>query len=230
MRAETSARYRAATERKYDRTFTDEEWSDMVYRYERKKRARYAVAKNVQRGTILAYCCQHPGCGSKNAEAHHPDYRLPLAVIWYCRLHHAREHARVRRMGKLQAFDHNAMLIGIASKFIGAPASWLIQEALQGFPMPTEQEEEDWGSLEDFQDTIVEYDEEEVRRSQATSEDCLPEFVHTTYLPISESPSGLMAVHNGLTFESDGVISASHTTTYGLPDKAKVCPHCGGAI
>lgn len=155
----------------------------MVRAYEKKKRARYAVAKNLDRGTISQYCCQSHGCMADNySEAHHPDYDLPLAVIWFCRLHHAKEHAYIRRLPRLQRIDYQQKMVELAQCLRG-PSLWSIEEALRGFAEPTEQEEEDWGSIEDFQDTIIEYDREEVERSQATSEDCPPTFTHPMDAP-----------------------------------------------
>lgn len=35
-------------------------------------------------------------CGAK-AEAHHPDYSMPLDVVWLCSIHHKQAHAIARR-------------------------------------------------------------------------------------------------------------------------------------
>lgn len=35
-------------------------------------------------------------CGSVDSEAHHPDYREPVKVVWLCRKHHKCQHRRPR--------------------------------------------------------------------------------------------------------------------------------------
>lgn len=35
-------------------------------------------------------------CGQDRAEAHHPDYSMPLDVVWLCREHHAQLHAMTK--------------------------------------------------------------------------------------------------------------------------------------
>lgn len=181
MKPETNARYRKYTEAKHGRAFTDEEWDRMVNEYVKQRRARYAVAKNLQRGILTQFQCHE--CGSNETEGHHPDYSFPLAVVWLCRTHHKHEHMRIDKLGSFQRFLHQGDMLEIARRYNPAVSEWTIGQALKGIEPPTEEQE--WGSVEDFQDTIVEYDEEELQRSQATSEDCLPEFRHTETLPNS---------------------------------------------
>jgi len=59
-----------------------------------KRWAHIATAGAIRRGLITPEPCQV--CGDPKAEAHHPDHRDPLTVEWFCRLHHKREHQRLR--------------------------------------------------------------------------------------------------------------------------------------
>ncbi len=43
-----------------------------------------------RRGKIIPRSCET--CGSPDAEMHHPDYGLPLAVVWLCRTCHEALH------------------------------------------------------------------------------------------------------------------------------------------
>ncbi|MER9763116.1 hypothetical protein [Mesorhizobium sp. M0138] len=56
--------------------------------------AQAALRSALKRGLIIQEACKD--CGSSDAEAHHPDYDRPLAVDWLCRLHHRREHIRMK--------------------------------------------------------------------------------------------------------------------------------------
>lgn len=49
-------------------------------------KARIAVCNAVRSGKIVRQRCLI--CKSAKSEAHHPDYSLPLDVMWLCRLHH----------------------------------------------------------------------------------------------------------------------------------------------
>ena len=62
---------------------------------QQKQRARRAVAKAVQEGSIhRADVCEHQGCGRDATEAHHDDYSKPLDVTWLCMLHHREQHRK----------------------------------------------------------------------------------------------------------------------------------------
>ncbi len=56
-----------------------------------KQKARTAVRSALISGRLLKLPCQK--CG-KPAEAHHPNYRKPLEVIWLCSIHHQEIHRR----------------------------------------------------------------------------------------------------------------------------------------
>jgi hypothetical protein len=56
--------------------------------------AHVATASAIRRGILTPEPCRV--CGKEPAEAHHPDHRNPLAVEWYCRLHHKAEHQRLK--------------------------------------------------------------------------------------------------------------------------------------
>lgn len=47
----------------------------------------------IKNGIIKKKNCRD--CG-KPAEAHHPDYRSALKVIWLCRFHHRQEHLKIK--------------------------------------------------------------------------------------------------------------------------------------
>lgn len=49
-------------------------------------RARSKVASAVKSGLLVKLPCKV--CKSSTVEAHHTDYRKPLAVTWLCRKHH----------------------------------------------------------------------------------------------------------------------------------------------
>ena len=56
--------------------------------------AQAALRSALKRGLLSQQpCCV---CGSSASEAHHPNYDMPMAVDWYCRLHHKAEHARMK--------------------------------------------------------------------------------------------------------------------------------------
>lgn len=58
-----------------------------------RSRAHSAVQHAPRAGRLVPLPCFV--CGEK-AEAHHPDYSTPLAVVWLCPAHHKQAHALVR--------------------------------------------------------------------------------------------------------------------------------------
>lgn len=54
-----------------------------------KDRARQKINNAIRDGRLIKLPCKE--CGNP-AEAHHPDYRSPLKVIWLCRKHHLEKH------------------------------------------------------------------------------------------------------------------------------------------
>lgn len=63
-------------------------------RHPQAQRARVTLRKAVKRGEVKkASRCEFRGCSRTKVEAHHPDYRHPLDVLWGCRQHHRRLHA-----------------------------------------------------------------------------------------------------------------------------------------
>lgn len=56
--------------------------------------AHQALRSALNRGLVIQGPCEE--CGSLHAEAHHDDYDRPMDVRWFCRLHHKREHRRLR--------------------------------------------------------------------------------------------------------------------------------------
>ena len=56
----------------------------------RRESARAAARKAVRRGNLKRQPCQR--CQQPRSEMHHPDYSLPLYVVWLCRHCHRRLH------------------------------------------------------------------------------------------------------------------------------------------
>lgn len=63
-------------------------------RFPNKVRATRAVQYALKTGKLKAEPCFI--CGER-AEAHHPDYDAPLAVVWLCPPHHKQAHALARK-------------------------------------------------------------------------------------------------------------------------------------
>ncbi|WP_407475415.1 hypothetical protein [Elizabethkingia anophelis] len=59
-----------------------------------KSQARIKVNTAVKSGILVKKPCEM--CGNKKSEAHHPDYKKPLNVIWLCREHHLEIHKKQR--------------------------------------------------------------------------------------------------------------------------------------
>ena len=53
--------------------------------------AHIAVQRALASGDVVKGRCEI--CGDPTVDAHHDDYRKPLAVRWLCRRHHTRVHA-----------------------------------------------------------------------------------------------------------------------------------------
>jgi len=57
-----------------------------------KRRAQNILNAALRDGKIKKKSCKV--CGSTKSEAHHANYKKPLDVTWYCRLHHKRVHTK----------------------------------------------------------------------------------------------------------------------------------------
>lgn len=68
-----------------------------------KKRAHGLVAKALVAGTLVKEPCVSCGASSDITNGHHPDYSLPLHVVWLCPKCHKAEHARINK-GKQRYF------------------------------------------------------------------------------------------------------------------------------
>lgn len=55
-------------------------------------RARRIVGSAIRGGRLTRLPCEV--CGDEKSQAHHPDYRSPLNVIWLCFKHHREEHGQ----------------------------------------------------------------------------------------------------------------------------------------
>ena len=58
-----------------------------------RRAAHVAVDLAIKRGDIAPWPCMI--CGGE-AEAHHPDYSMPLDVVWLCHAHHRQTHEMVK--------------------------------------------------------------------------------------------------------------------------------------
>ncbi|RWN28904.1 MAG: hypothetical protein EOR95_22960 [Mesorhizobium sp.] len=56
--------------------------------------AHSALRSALRKGLVVRGECEV--CGAPETDGHHHDYDRPLAVRWLCRLHHRREHARLK--------------------------------------------------------------------------------------------------------------------------------------
>lgn len=68
-------------------------------RYQRKYRAKLAAHNAVNRAVSLGRLKKQPCaiCGSTRVEAHHPNYRRRLYVVWLCAKHHLEHHQRSKQ-------------------------------------------------------------------------------------------------------------------------------------
>jgi len=57
-----------------------------------KQSARKLAHKAVKDGRITKLPCEFADCTQVKVEAHHPDYSMPLEVLWLCRAHHLELH------------------------------------------------------------------------------------------------------------------------------------------
>lgn len=70
--------------------------SQRALRPERSK-ARVALGNAVRDGRVIPWpVCAVPECCGK-PQGHHPDYSLPLDVVWLCDAHHKAAHALIRQ-------------------------------------------------------------------------------------------------------------------------------------
>lgn len=76
------------------KAFLAESLKRIRQRWPEKNRARGLVSKAIRSGKISALPCWV--CGSEQSEAHHPDYSMPLDVVWLCREHHKQLHAMTK--------------------------------------------------------------------------------------------------------------------------------------
>ncbi|RUX24234.1 hypothetical protein EOA13_31405 [Mesorhizobium sp. M7A.F.Ca.US.011.01.1.1] len=56
--------------------------------------AHAALESAIRRGLVERKTCRV--CGADKADGHHRSYDRPLDVDWLCRLHHRREHKRLK--------------------------------------------------------------------------------------------------------------------------------------
>jgi len=67
------------------------------YRYAKDVASRQIMSIALRSGHLIKQPCEE--CGQvSSVDGHHPDYEKPLDVIWLCKVHHAREHARLRKL------------------------------------------------------------------------------------------------------------------------------------
>ncbi len=61
-------------------------------RHKEKVKARRIFWEAIKKGIILRQPCSV--CGKPDAQGHHEDYSKPLAVMWFCVLHHSEHEKR----------------------------------------------------------------------------------------------------------------------------------------
>jgi hypothetical protein len=62
-------------------------------RYPEREKARQMTANAIRDGRLYRWpVCEMPECSGR-PQAHHPDYSMPLVVVWLCSKHHAEAHA-----------------------------------------------------------------------------------------------------------------------------------------
>lgn len=58
--------------------------------------AHSATRSAIRRGLLERQPCER--CGAEAVDAHHPDHRQPLDVVWLCRRCHRHHHAAERKV------------------------------------------------------------------------------------------------------------------------------------
>lgn len=89
-------------------------------RYPLRYEAHNAVGNALRDGRLVKQRCEV--CGSLRTQAHHPDYRKPLDVMWLCRKHHVEWHLHnealphsddaKRRIEDAEVVDEQRALLG----------------------------------------------------------------------------------------------------------------------
>ena len=64
-------------------------------KFKKNRHARTIVYRAIKNKTLTPLPCLI--CGDKS-EAHHPDYDLPLDVVWLCRKHHKETHLLTKEL------------------------------------------------------------------------------------------------------------------------------------
>jgi len=72
--------------------------AEMRRRNPAKYKAHSIVGNAIRTGRLIRKPCEK--CGNSKSQAHHNDYRYPLAVRWLCFKHH-------RQLGHSQSVTHN---------------------------------------------------------------------------------------------------------------------------
>ena len=74
-------------------------WTQANY-IKREKMMKQSVRKialmAVKNGRLTKLPCEYADCTQVKVEAHHPDYSMPLEVLWLCRAHHLELHKQLR--------------------------------------------------------------------------------------------------------------------------------------
>ena len=60
--------------------------------------ARNKVKYALKKGYLKKLACEI--CKDKNTHAHHEDYSRPLDVKWLCKIHHLKEHGKLKYLNK----------------------------------------------------------------------------------------------------------------------------------
>ena len=75
-----------------------------------KQKAKAAVSRAIKKGIMIKECCEI--CGNIKSEAHHYSYLKHhwLDVVWLCRCHHQREHARLNGINQVVDYLNEVFL------------------------------------------------------------------------------------------------------------------------
>lgn len=89
---ESVKRYRATPN---GRTKINEAVRRSTKKYPERQKARQLLARAIWCGTISKpILCTRNSCKEQKIEGHHPDYSLPLKVVWLCKKHHSDLHSK----------------------------------------------------------------------------------------------------------------------------------------
>lgn len=79
-----------------------------------KNNARNIYNKAIRDGVIIRQrICSRCGISGVRIHGHHPDYELPIVVIWLCQPCHIKEHVRMRKAARRHWSTWSANINGV---------------------------------------------------------------------------------------------------------------------